>query len=157
VNIRFAKLSKLKSRGKVNENNFTYYLGADSVKGGLGYQFLRFKSLKTVVKLPIGIVYGLEGKVLFYESMAADSTTSTETFGHLGIPVGVRGLINMKGIVIAPDLHYMIALASPSASENKASYLVAGGTVRWKFVYGGVNLNMGKSVNFLGFRAGLSF
>lgn len=155
VNIRFGKLKNFESKGKVNEGNFTYFLGADSIKGGIGYQFFKFHSLKTVVNLPVGVMYGLETRILFYET--TDSSASTETFGHLTIPLGLRGLIKVGGIVVAPDFFYHVALSSPSASANKASYMVLGGTVRMKFVYGGVNMNIGKSVSFLGFRAGLSF
>lgn len=155
INVRFSKLKNFESNGTVNEHNFTYFLGADSVKSGFGYQFFRFRSFKSLITLPIGIIYGLEGRALLYNPVLAPG--STETFGHLGIPVGLRGLLKVKGIVIAPDVYYHFALLSPKASAFKANYIVAGATARWKFVYGGLNMNIGSSVNYLGFRAGVSF
>ncbi|MES2592215.1 MAG: OmpA family protein [Bacteroidota bacterium] len=155
VNVRFAKLRNFEDKGTVNENNFTYFLKSDSVKSGIGYQFFRFRSLKSLTTLPVGIIYGFEGRMLFYEKLATPGEVGT--FGHIGVPVGLRGLFKVSGIVIAPDAYYHIALVSPKESAFKANYMVLGASARWKFVYGGLNMNIGKSVNYLGFRAGLSF
>lgn len=155
VNVRFAKLRDFEDKGTVNENNFTYFLKADSVKSGFGYQFFRFRSLKSLTSLPFGIIYGFEARMLLYEKAANPGQVGT--FGHIGVPVGLRGLFKVKGIVLAPDAYYHIALVSPKESALKANYMVLGASARWKFVYGGLNMNIGKSVSYLGFRAGLSF
>lgn len=152
-NIRFANRSKLESKGKVSENNFVYFPKSGIVDLGVGYQHLRFNSMKDWTSLPIGFVWGLEGKYFKY-----NDGTSAE--GYFGIPVGLRGLINIGGIVLSPDVYYHYALVTPASEKNNgvnSNYLGFGANLRWKFVYGGVHLNTGSSISYLGIKAGVSF
>ncbi len=157
-NVRFANPSKIEDNGKVSENNFTYFPKSGNINLGVGYQYLRFSSWKDWSSLPIGLVWGLEGKYFMYSSTSTSASAISE--GYLGIPVGLRGLINIGGIVLSPDIYYHYALVSPASEKTNgvnSNYLGFGANVRWKFVYGGVHLNTGSSISYLGIKAGVSF
>lgn len=155
-NLRFANRSKLESRGKVKENNFVYFPKSGNVDLGIGYQHLRFSSWKDWSSLPIGLVWGLEGKYFMYNASSVGATSEA----YFGIPVGFRGLINIGSMVLSPDLFYHFALLSPASEKTNgvnSNYLGIGANLRWKFVYGGVHFNAGSSISYLGIKAGVSF
>ena len=157
-NIRFANRSRLESKGKVSENNFTYFPKNGIVDLGIGYQYLRFSSWKDWTSLPVGLVWGLEGKYFMYNTSSNGGGANSE--GYFGIPIGLRGLINIGSLVLSPDIYYHYALVSPASEENfgvNSNYLGFGANVRWKFIYGGVHLNTGSSISYLGIKAGVSF
>lgn len=156
-NVRFANRKRLESKGKVTENNFTYFPKSGIVDFGAGYQYLRFNSMKDWTSLPVGFVWGLEAK---YFSYNASITGGSNAEGYFGIPIGLRGLINIGGITLSPDIYYHYALISPASEKNNginSNYLGFGANVRWKFVYGGLHLNTGNSISYLGIKAGVSF
>ena len=156
-NVRFANRNKLEDRGNVSENNFTSFPKSGVVNLGIGYQFLRFNSMKDWTSLPIGFVWGLEGKYFMYNTSTSGSANAE---GYFGIPVGLRGLINIGGVILSPDVYYHYAILSPTSEKNNgvnSNYLGFGANIRWKFVYGGVHLNTGSSISYLGIKAGVSF
>lgn len=155
-NVRFVNRKKLESRGKVSENNISFFPKSGNMDFGAGYQYLSFNSIKEWSSLPVGFVWGLEAKYFMMKDINGDANVS----GYVGIPVGLKGLINIAGIVLSPDVYYHFALVSPEAEKNigiNSNYLGFGANARWKFIYGGVHLNTGKSINYLGIRAGVSF
>jgi len=142
----------------LKENRFQYYFSnPDSVKFGVGYNFLSNRQIKSS---PILLCWGYEMKLMFGKS---PNLTEDRFFGHLSIPLGIRYLIDMNGIIIAPEAFYNVNVwtsrtkRSDGAFEDGAQYLRFGVNSRWKFVHAGVNYNLGPTVQFLGFRAGVSF
>lgn len=157
INMRFAKLRDLEDDGQASENNLEYFLKNEEEGFGLGYQYFKFISLKEPTSVPIGLLLGFETRMFFTQDTVADDLKSR---GYMGFPLGLRGLINVKGFVINPDLYYHVALFSPQADKdlgNKAHYMVLGVNVRKSFLYGGVQMNIGKLINYFGFRAGVTF
>ncbi|NCB67711.1 MAG: hypothetical protein EOM47_02540 [Bacteroidia bacterium] len=155
-NLRLVNRKKLESRGKVREHNFAYFPSNDTYSYGAGYQYLRFISIKDWTSLPVGFVWGFEGK--YFKNNGLNGTTDDK--GYFGIPVGFKGLIGISKFVLSPDVYYYYGLYSPKAETNigiKSNYWGVGANLRWRFVYGGVHLNVGKSINYLGLRAGLTF
>ena len=155
VNMRIVKRRNFDDSGLASENNFTYFLKNGNVKWGFGYQYFNFISLKGTTGLPVGVLWGLETKMFAVSDTASGSTGRA----YFGIPLGARGLINLGGIVLSPDVYYHIGVASSKLEKDlnkKVNYLVLGGNVRWKIFYGGAHLNLGRSINYFGFRAGIS-
>jgi len=156
-NLRMVNRKKLEDHGRVSENNFSYFPKTGNMDFGVGYQYLSFHSMKTWTTLPIGYTWGLEGKYFALNGSTGGVAGSTY---YLGIPVGIRGLINVAGLVLSPDVYYHYALISPAAEKSvglNSNYLGFGANVRWKFIYGGLHLNTGKSIKYVGLSAGLSF
>lgn len=157
INMRFTKLRDLEDDGQASENNLEYFLKKDEEGFGLGYQYFKFISLKEGTNVPIGLLLGYETRMFFTTDTVNDDLKSR---GYMGFPLGLRGLINVKGFVVNPDLYYHVALFSPQVDKdlgNKAHYLSLGLNVRKKFIYGGVHMDLGKLINYFGFRAGLTF
>ena len=154
VDVIMANRKKIDSRGVIPEHTFTYYLKTGNIKAGFGYQYQQFVSLKRMTKLPIGWTWGLE----FKGYSLLDNTGNEYSTGFLAIPVGVKGLINIKDFVIAPAVTYHWALSSANAEKAaglKSTYLEIGSGVRWKFLYGGAFLRSG-ATDYLGLRLGLT-
>lgn len=152
-NVRFTSRAKFEDKGRANEYNFQYFNKNDSAKFGLGFQYYNFIGIKKLTSLPIGILWGLDMKAF------APVDTSKEALGYVGIPLGLRGLINYEKFVICPDVLYNFQLATTKNEKNRdlnSKHISVGATVRWRFVYGGLNYNIGNHVNYFGFRAGIS-
>lgn len=143
---------------KLIENRFQYYFSnPDSVKFGIGYN--RLNNVQ-IGKSPFIIALGMETKLFLGK---AGNIPEDRLFGHLSVPIGVRYIMKPAGIVLGPEVFYNVNVwtsrtkRNDGAFENGAGYLRVGLNSRWKFVHAGVHYNMGSTVNFLGFRAGLSF
>ncbi|OFX59511.1 MAG: hypothetical protein A2046_11965 [Bacteroidetes bacterium GWA2_30_7] len=155
VNMRFVRRRNFDDNGIASEHNFAYFLKSGNTNWGFGYQYFNFIGFKEKTGLPVGLLWGLETKMFSLK----DTASSTQARGYFGIPLGARGLINLGGIVLSPDAYYHIAIVSSEAERKlgkKVNYLVLGANVRWKIFYGGAHLNLGKSINYFGFRAGIS-
>ena len=155
VNVRLVGKRNFDDKGRASEHNFAYFLKKDDIKWGFGYQYFNFIGLKKLTSLPVGVLWGVETKIF----SLTDSLSKNVARAYLGIPIGARGLINIKGIILSPDLYYHIAVSSSKVEtdlDKKANYMVLGANVRWKFLYGGAHLNLGKSINYFGIRAGVS-
>lgn len=153
-NLRLVNRKKLERSARVREHNFAYFPSNNSYDFGVGYQYLRFISIKDWSSVPVGFVWGLEGK--YFKNNGLQTTIDKRYFG---IPVGMKGLINIDKFVLSPDVYYYYGLVSPSAETNlgiKSNYWGVGANLRWRFLYGGVHLNLGKSINYLGLRAGIT-
>jgi hypothetical protein len=160
VNMRFTKLKDLPYKGKASEYDFVYYLGRDTAQWGLGYQYMHFRSIKEGTGIPFGLLIGFETRAFYFKDTTAAATTSDYWRGYMGMPLGVRALINVNDLVISPSLYYHLALLTFEYDKDlgrKANYLVLGSNVRWKFLYGGAHLNLGKGVQYFGLNAGLTF
>lgn len=143
---------------KLTENRFQYYfVNPDSIKLGIGYNNLKNLQLG---KSPFVFCYGLETK-LFLGKTA--NMTADRFFGHMSVPLGFRYFMKPGGIILAPEVFYNVNVwtsrtkRNDGAFENGAQYIRIGANARWKFIHAGANYNIGPTVNFLGFRAGVSF
>ena len=147
--------AKLASRGRVVENTFSYLPKNGNLKFGAGYQYMDFTSLKKVIALPIGFVWGIEGK---YYSLIDQFNNSYATY-YAAVPVGLKGLMDFGGIHVSPDftMHYVLIPAKGEKNAGvKATYYSLGGTVRWKFIYAGAYYNNGAK-DYLNVKAGVTF
>lgn len=160
VNMRFTKLKNLPYHGKASEYNFVYYLGRDTAQWGLGYQYMHFRSFKESIGLPIGLLIGFETRAFIYHDTTLSVAADPYWRGYMGMPIGIRALINVNDLIISPSIYYHLALLTFKYDQDlgkKANYLVIGSNVRWKFLYGGAHLNLGKGVQYFGLNAGLTF
>ena len=142
IDMTFANRKKLESRGKVHENMLTFFPKNDSLNYGAGYQYLNFTSLKKLIALPIGFVWGVEGK---YFNINDNSGNAYNT-GLITIPVGLKALINIGSFNISPEAYTHIAIVSAKAEKDagfNSSYFTLGASARWKFLYGGLNYSAG--------------
>ncbi len=154
VDVIMANRKKIDRRGVIPEHTFTYYLKSGNVKTGFGYQYQQFVSLKPLTKLPMGWTWGLELKGF----SLLDNTGNTYNTGLFAIPVGLKGLINIKDFVVSPAITYHWALSSANAEKAaglKSTYWEIGSGVRWKFLYGGAFVRSG-ATDYLGLRLGLT-
>ncbi len=143
------------------ENRFQFYFANPTgIKAGIGYNRLRNAQVGST---PLFFCLGMETK-LMYGKPEGSTFTDDKLFGHLGIPVGFRYLIRPSDkIMIGPELMYTINVwtsrtkRNDGVFENGANYLSLGANARWRFIHAGLGYNMGPTVNFLGFRAGVSF
>lgn len=143
---------------KLREHHFQYYFAnPDSVSLGIGYDFLRAYQLG---RSPILLCWGIETK--FFKG-TPPPLTAEKMFGHIGIPLGIRYMMNPAGFILAPELFYNYALWTSLQEKNsgvfadKATHLHLGVNARWKLFHAGAYYKMGPTVGFLGFRAGVSF
>ncbi|MDX5319935.1 MAG: OmpA family protein, partial [Bacteroidota bacterium] len=141
---------------KLRENALQYYFinRDDSVKMGFGYTHMRNRQIG---KSPILLVYGADLKAF---NGRVGNMTEEGFFGHLGIPIGIRYMMSPKGLIIAPEIFYNLGIRVNSDNDvfqESLSYLRIGANTRWKLLHGGLYLNMGETISFMGFRAGVSF
>ena len=87
---------------------------------------------------------------LFYGS-------ETSNFLHLNIPLGLRSVFNVGDFVLGPEAIYSIGVLKNTGLVNNASHLKFGVNARWKFVQAGVFKSIGKEIDFLGYRVGVTF
>jgi len=74
------------------------------------------------------------------------------------IPVGARFNLQLADdLIVAPVFRYNMGHNIKSISGVSGTWWSMGADVRWKFIQGGVHLNKGDLINFLGFRAGFAF
>ncbi|MBP9187051.1 MAG: OmpA family protein [Bacteroidia bacterium] len=132
------------------ENHLEYYFAnPDSVKWGAGYTNIRSIQLGPTISIPLNILWGWETK-LFYGS-------ETSNFLHLNIPLGLRSVFNVGDFVLGPEAIYSIGVLKNTGLVNNASHLKFGVNARWKFVQAGVFKSIGKEIDFLGYRVGVTF
>ena len=144
----------------VNEDNLCenhieyFFLNPAQVKWGIGYNFRGIIQLSEAINLPVNIILGSDNKMFFRK----DSIEGPQIFGNLNVPVGIRVLLPLAdNFIVAPEFLYSYGLAKPKILANRASYIEVGGAVRFKFIHGGLYLNLGKEIQRISFRAGLSF
>jgi len=142
----------------LKENRIQYYFSnPDSITMGFGYNFLKNNQIKSS---PLLFCWGYETKLMVGK---AGSIPEDRLFGHLSVPLGFRYLMDMKGLIIAPEAFYNVNVwtsrtkRNDGAFEDGAQYMRFGVNSRWKLFHAGLNYNLGPTVNFLGFRAGVSF
>lgn len=141
---------------KLRENAIQYYFvnGDDSVSMGFGFTHMRNRQLG---KSPLLFVYGFDLKAF---SGRVGNMTESSYLGHVAVPLGIRYMMSPKGIIVAPEIFYNLGVrinGDNTPFENSLSYLRIGANARWKIFHGGIYLNKGETVNFMGFRAGVSF
>lgn len=125
--------------------------------GGARMGIIKNVQLTEAVGLPIFFGIGLDSYLFAFEDEM--DTTNTLLPGLLTLPVGLRYVHQLgTNTVVSPEVFYNVGLLhSKVASFNKASWLRVGVNARWRFVQGGLFLNVGKVVNYPGFRVGLTF
>ena len=65
--------------------------------------------------------------------------------------------INVGDFVLGPEAIYSIGVLKNTGLVNNASHLKFGVNARWKFVQAGVFKSIGKEIDFLGYRVGVTF
>ena len=130
-----------------------YFLGGDNMKMQIGLGALWNFKLTELVHLPITIHYGADLNMMF-----ADSTIGTkEGWAFFNFPVGLRYSYQLNDdVVIGPEIMYYFG-HKISDFETNSKYMRIGVNARWKFLQGGLFINKGDFVNYLGMRAGLAF
>ncbi len=150
----FANRKKLESRGKVHETMLTFMPKSGNLNFGAGYQYLNFTSLKKLIALPIGFVWGIEAKAFSIDNGGTPAYT-----GLLTIPVGAKALVNIGDFNISPEAYWHIALIPTAAEQNlsgKSTYMTIGASARWKFIYGGLNISSGQE-DYMQLKLGVTF
>jgi outer membrane protein OmpA-like peptidoglycan-associated protein len=160
------------STGKGERNFYGYFLG-DAIGGGIEWN--RFKDLNEMVNLPLSFDYGL-GAYLVYnktENEEAGNTTVYYTIG-MGVPVMARLRYNMEisDIKLSPYASYQwnalnLADINPDPEVDGStttirtvgtpSWLEIGARARFKFISGGLGLQMGDGNSGIMLRAGFAF
>ena len=81
-------------------------------------------------------------------------------YSYINIPVGVRYITDISGIKIGPEFMYSFQALATDEIENihgaKSKYWRLGVNARWKFIQGGLFINKGDFVDYLGLRAGFA-
>lgn len=84
----------------------------------------------------------------------------SEGLGYINIPVGARYIFDIAGIQLGPEFMYSFQAVANDRIESfygKTKYIRLGVNARWNFIQGGVFLNKGDFVDYMGLRAGFAF
>ena len=152
----------LVNKRKLNENHFEYYFAnPDQIKLGVGYTHLHMWKLKESTGLPLNIIWGLDFKYFMKDDTL--NNTETDDFYHFNVPVGARLIFPIKQFILAPEFQYSFGLLRNKEQifnqdrMQNTTFMKIGATARWKFLHAGLYANIGKEINFLGYRMGVSF
>jgi len=140
---------------KLRETTFEYFfMNDDSIKWtgyfNYNYNWQFFKSLN----FPLLTIFGFNTHFWQYNSTVIGDK------GHiiLNVPIGLRFNYELAdGIIIAPLFKYNFGTNLKDFSNDlTATYWTAGIDARFKFIQGGVSLNSGDFIKYLGFRVGFA-
>lgn len=130
-----------------------YGLGGPGTSYGLGHSQLWDIRLHKLTTLNLNLMFGFDADVYALSELDNDDY---EAKGFLTIPVGLRYVHELGSLKIGPEVFYNYGLLQPSGWPS-ATHLRVGSSIRWKFLQGGVFLNIGEEINYLGLRAGFAF
>jgi len=141
---------------KLRETTFEYFFfNDDSIKWtgyfNFNYNWQFFKRWN----FPLLTIFGVNTHFWQYNT----PVNSEQGIIFLNMPVGLRFNLELAdGLIIAPMFKYNFGTnLNKIVNPLTATYWTAGIDARWKFLQGGLSLNKGDFVNFLGFRAGFAF
>ncbi|MFN4299537.1 MAG: OmpA family protein [Thermaurantimonas sp.] len=144
------------SAGSFLETHLTYYLGGGNVDWGANLSQLFKINIGKIVRLPLQAMAGYR---LDYFNLADVAPLSEDKShqGFISFPVGLRyNLAFNENFVIAPE--YTINLNGYTFDEIGTSRFTSLGVqARWRFLHGGFFINRGTTINFNGFKVGISF
>ena len=110
---------------------------------------------------PVHLHYGVELGLLGGDFQ--DDNPDVEDYSgysYLNIPVGVRYITDIAGVKLGPEFMYSFQALATDEIESihgaKSKYWRLGVNARWKFIQGGIFLNKGDFVDYLGLRAGFA-
>jgi hypothetical protein len=130
-----------------------YGLGGPGTSYGLGHSQLWDIRLHKLTTLNLNLMFGFDADVYALSEL---DKYDYEAKGFLTIPVGLRYVHELGSLKIGPEVFYNYGLLQPSGWPS-ATHLRVGSSIRWKFLQGGVFLNIGEEINYLGLRAGFAF
>lgn len=128
-------------------------MGSDSSSLGFGHSQLWTIRLHELTTLNLNLHFGFDADVF---GVVADNTGELAAKGFLTIPVGVRYVHSLGALKIGPEVFYNFGLAGPD-NWPKPWFIHIGSNVRWKVFQGGIFINKGEEISYLGLRAGLAF
>ncbi|MEM6641707.1 MAG: OmpA family protein [Bacteroidota bacterium] len=132
-----------------------YFANPDGIDGMANLGILYAVQLYDIFNIPINIHFGADA--LGFKPAQNDDPERPDPRWFLNIPVGLRYVHNINDIYIGPEVFYNINVLKSDAFTESPGYFSLGVNARWKLFHGGVFLNSGNVVNFLGVRAGVSF
>jgi OOP family OmpA-OmpF porin len=118
-----------------------FFINPEETDMGFGAGLLWSLQLNEVLNLPMNFIYGVDFS--YFKQNAGESKA------QYGVPLGLRYIKNLNGLVIGPEAGFNLGLSGAS------SYAKIGLNVRYKIIQGGVFVtpNAGST---LGFRAGIA-
>ena len=137
-----------------------YPLGlGDSVKFQLGGGVMAAYQTMNMTSLPLFILGGVNTNLVFINKLRGIDGGNTKSLAMmLHIPIGAQYIYKYNDdITIAPELTYNIGLFKNKLHGAKSGYLGIGANAKWKFVQGGLFINLGSHVKYFGLRAGVTF
>lgn len=160
--------------GKGERNIYAYFMG-DVIGGGV--EWMRFKDISNLTKLPLSFDYGIKAFLVYNKQEL--TTFGGESYDFFttawGLPVTARLRYNMKvsDIKVSPYASYNYNLMNfvdvdpdvitegneqyPQGTIDSSSWLEIGARARWKFVSGGLGLQNSSAGTGIVLRAGLAF
>jgi outer membrane protein OmpA-like peptidoglycan-associated protein len=118
-----------------------FFINPDGTDMGFGAGLLWSLQLNEALNQPVNLIYGIDFN--YFKHSIEDSK------GQFGVPLGLRYIKNLNGIIIGPEAGFNIGLSGAS------SYAKLGLNVRFKIIQGGVFVtpNAGSTLSF---RAGIA-
>lgn len=160
--------------GTGERNIYGYFLG-DALGGGI--EWMRFKDISGMTKLPLSFDYGIKAFLAFNKQER--TTFGGESYDFFttawGVPVTARLRYNMKvsDIKLSPYASYNYNLLNfvevdpdviteggeefPQGTIDSSSWLEIGARAQWKFLSGGLGLQNSSAGTGIVLRAGLAF
>jgi len=130
-----------------------YGLGSENTGLGFGHSELWTIRMHKLTSLNLNLQFGFDADVF---GVISDNSNQMEAKGFLTIPVGIRYVHQLGALKIGPEIFYNHGIGSPENWPD-ATFLRIGSSVRWKIFQGGLFLNIGEEINYLGLRAGFAF
>ncbi|MBI1183914.1 OmpA family protein [bacterium] len=130
-----------------------YGKGSQGTGLGFGNSMLWDIRLHKLTSLNLNLHFGYDLDVF---GVIADNTNELKAKGFFNIPVGLRYVHQLGALKIGPELFYSYGLFQPD-NWPKSTYLRLGTSLRWKVFQGGIFINKGAEISYLGLRAGLAF
>lgn len=130
-----------------------YFNGSEGANLGLGHSQLWQIKLHKLTGLNLNLGLGFDADIF---SVNRTNPDEADAVGFLTLPLGIRYVHSLGDLKIGPEFYYNYGVAQPSDWPS-STHIHIGSSVRWKLLQGGVFLNMGEEINYLGLRAGLAF
>jgi len=147
-----AELSRVKENYKEGRWRL-YFNGSEGANFGIGHSQLWQIKLHKLTGLNLNLGLGFDADFFSVHSTDIDDPTAV---GFITIPLGARYVHSIGDLKIGPEFYYNYGLSQPENWPG-STHIHIGSSIRWKLLQGGIFVNKGEEISYLGLRAGLAF
>lgn len=144
--------------GEGDEFFMHYYFSVpENVAWGAGLGLNYFWNFYDLIGHDISLLYGIDANFWQNDIKIGSTVINDDVQLYMDIPVGLRYKHELAGFTLGYDVVYNIEGLKSETLTPSASYLRLGVNARWGMFQGGLFINTGDLVDYMGFRLGVTF